>query len=228
MTDAARKRGRPRAYDPERALARARWVFWDVGYASSSLDELGAAMSMNRPSLYGAFGDKEALYLKTLEGYRDRSLAALQEALDPDRPLRACLAAVYAKSIEIYLAGERGARGCYLIGTATSESVEHPAVRRILRESLRDFDSAIEDRLRLAAARGELPPQADPEALARLASAVMHSLAVRARAGEPRGTLEAIARSAVEVIRGAEKAGGARNKMNHRDTETRRRHRGSE
>ena len=95
MTNAPRKRGRPRAYDPDQALERARNVFWDEGYASSSLDELGAAMSMNRPSLYGAFGDKEALYLRTLEGYRQESLALLRTKLDPARPLRECRGAGY-------------------------------------------------------------------------------------------------------------------------------------
>jgi len=210
MSDEPKRRGRPRAYDPERALTRARRVFWDEGYAASSLDALGAAMAMNRPSLYGAFGDKEALYLKTLEGYRDRSLEALRGALDPARPLRACLASVYAKSIEIYLAGEHGARGCYLIGTATSESVRQPAVRRILRESLHDFERAIADRLRLAVEKGELARRADVTALSRLASAVMHSLAVRARAGEQRSTLEAIARSGVDMICGPEKRGRER------------------
>ena len=66
----ARKRGRPRGYEPDAALSRARAAFWDAGYAATSLDALSAATGMNRPSLYGAFGDKRALYLKTLEGYR--------------------------------------------------------------------------------------------------------------------------------------------------------------
>ena len=62
MTDPPKRMGRPRTYDRDTALEQARQVFWDAGYASSSLDALGAAMAMSRPSLYGAFGDKEALY----------------------------------------------------------------------------------------------------------------------------------------------------------------------
>jgi AcrR family transcriptional regulator len=200
MVDEPRKRGRPPAYDADRALSGARDVFWDTGYAASSLDELSAAMAMNRPSVYGAFGDKEALYLKTLERYRDDGLAALHEALDPKRPLREGLEAVYAKSIDIYLGGLNAARGCFLIGTATAEAVSRTAVRDILRSSLQAFDSVIEDRLKLAVDRGELSPQADPAALALSASAIMHSLAVRARAGEPRSALEALARSGVALI----------------------------
>lgn len=206
MTHTPKRRGRPRAYDPDLVLDRARDVFWDAGYASSSLDELAAAMSMNRPSLYGAFGDKEALYLKTLERYRDESLAALREALDPARPLRECLRTVYAKSLEIYLAGDSAARGCFLIGTATTEAVLHPAVRDVLGASLRAFDRAIEGRLRIAVERGELGRQVDVTALARLSSAIMHSLALRARAGERRATLEAFAQSGLDMICGRETA----------------------
>ena len=157
-------------------------------------------MAMNRPSVYGAFGDKEALYLKTLERYRDDSLAALRAALDPARTLQDGLATVYAKSIEIYLGGLNAARGCFLIGTATAEAVSRAAVRDILRGSLQAFDGAIADRLKLAVERGELGPQADPSALALAASAIMHSLAVRARAGESRQELEALARAGVALI----------------------------
>ncbi len=199
MTD-EKKRGRPRAYDPELALRHARDVFWNAGFAGSSLDQLSEATAMNRPSLYAAFGDKEALYLKTLENYRVQSRAALAKALAADRPLKEGIAAVYAIAINFYLAGQQGARGCYLIGTASSQAVLRPAVRDLLRESLDDFDKVIEDRIRLGIERGEARADADPVALARLASAVMHSLAIRARAGEDRPTLEAMAKSGLEMI----------------------------
>jgi AcrR family transcriptional regulator len=201
MTDRPKKRGRPPAYDPDIALASARDVFWSAGYEASSLDDLSAAMAMNRPSVYGAFGDKEALYLKTLARYRDDSVVAMQDALDPAKPLREGLARVYAKAIDTYLAGLR-ARGCFLIGTATTEAVGKADVRDVLRDSLQAFDHVIEDRLRLAVRQGELAPKADPAAVAVIASAIMHSLAVRARAGEPRKALEALARTGIDLICG--------------------------
>ena len=61
------KRGRPRAYDPDAALKAARDVFWVKGYAATSLDDIAEATGMNRPSLYAAFGDKEAIYLAALK-----------------------------------------------------------------------------------------------------------------------------------------------------------------
>lgn len=200
MSDTPRRRGRPPAYDPDKALAGARDVFWSAGYEATSLDDLSAAMAMNRPSVYGAFGDKEALYLSTLERYRDESLVAMHAALDPARPLRDGLATVYRKAIDTYVTGANAARGCFLIGTATTEAVGRTAVRGMLRGSLQAFDAVIAERLKLAVARGELGPKADPAALALIASAIMHSLAVRARAGEPRKALEALARAGVALI----------------------------
>jgi AcrR family transcriptional regulator len=203
LADTAKKRGRPRAYDPDLALERARDVFWDGGFAASSLDDLGEAMSMTRPSLYLAFGDKEQLYLKTLERYRDESLAGLRNALDPDRPLSECLRLVYASALSTYMAGASGARGCLLIGTAATESVSNAQVREVLGASLIAFDKAFEDRFRIAQARGELNPNMDVTALSRMASAVLHTLAVRARAGEPAAALEAIAEAGVRMICGS-------------------------
>lgn len=163
---------------------------------------MSVATKLNRPSLYGAFGDKEDLYLDTLEGYREDSLDILFEALNPALPLRENLACVYAEALKIYLHGETAARGCFLIGTATAEAIQHDRVREVLRRSLNEFDDAIKERVELAIERGELPAETNAATLAKLASAVMHSLAVRARAGDTRETLEAIARSGVDFICG--------------------------
>ena len=98
--DAPKRRGRPRAYDPKTALARAAETFWKAGYAGTSLDDLAAATGMNRPSLYAAFGDKRELYLKTLEHYRDEYRALAREALADDPTLRVFLKRFYDTALE--------------------------------------------------------------------------------------------------------------------------------
>jgi AcrR family transcriptional regulator len=194
------RRGRPIEYDPETALTSARDVFWATGFAASSLDALSEATGMNRPSLAGAFGDKEALYVATLGQYRDRSIVTLTEKLSGDEPLRKELARVYATATDIYLSAKDGARGCFLIGTATVEAVHRPAVRSVLLESLTAFNAIIEKRIAKAIADGEIDRKTDTKALASIASAVLHSLAVRARAGESRKALDALAKTAVDLI----------------------------
>src|SRR5436190_11439952 len=122
-----KRRGRPRAYDPQAALARAADVFWKAGYAGTSLDDLVAATGMNRPSLYAAFGDKRDLYLKTLDYYRDEGHALARDALAGDPSLPVFLKRFYGKALDLYLA--KGWRGCYSIGTATTVAAVDDEVR---------------------------------------------------------------------------------------------------
>lgn len=201
------KRGRPRSYDPDTALAQAMAVFWDAGYAGTSLDDISEGTGLNRPSLYSAFGDKRALYLKTLRGYRDRGSEAINEAFGHHEPLRAALRRIYERAVALYLSGESGARGCFLIGTAVTEAVLDPEVRTTLREALREFDVLFEKRIRRASEDGELQRDADPVALARVASAILHTLAIRSRAGEPRKVLDATIAAGLDAICGRGKPG---------------------
>src|SRR5262249_5969886 len=194
------RRGRPRAYDPQVALRRATDAFWDGGFSGTSLDDLSARTGMNRPSLYAAFGDKQALYLKTLASYQAGRRAASRAALASNLPLRDALRAIYERMIERFLGGERGARGCYLLGTAVTEAVANPKVREMVAESVQEIDKVFRIAFAAAQARGELGKQTDPHTLAPLASAVVHTLALRARAGQSRAVLRAVADSAVEVL----------------------------
>ena len=196
------KRGRPLSYDPDTALAQAMAVFWDAGYAGTSLDDITAGTGLNRPSLYGAFGDKRALYLRTLERYRSFGRDAMGEALSRDVPLREALRRVYQRALSLYLSGDSGARGCFLIGTAVTESVADPDVRKLLRDALHDFDRAFEARIRQARDDGELARDADTAGLARMASAALHTLAIRSRAGESRKALEATIEAALDLLCG--------------------------
>lgn len=201
--EAPKRLGRPRAYDPQTALRRAMDGFWKRGYAGTSLDELCTETGMNRPSLYAAFGDKHTLYLKALAQYWQLSLLAMRDALaDSDHSLSEALMRVYDGQLEIYFSSENLPRGCFVIGTAITEAVEDLEIRSSLAEGLRKLDADFEARFRLAHERGELQGDADPSALAVLASALLHTLAIRARAGVPRAELRRIARKGVNVICG--------------------------
>jgi AcrR family transcriptional regulator len=197
-----KRRGRPPAYDAEVALKRATDAFWKTGYAGTSLDQITAATGMNKPSLYAAFGDKHALYLETLARYWAFAVAAMRKPLAEDLALDEALLRVYDGALSIYFSGDGRARGCFMIGTAVTEAVEDRAIRTSIAAALQAFDQAFEARFRAAREKGELKDDADPEALAALATATMHTIAVRARAGAPRAALKELARKAVRVLCG--------------------------
>ena len=155
---------------------------------------------MNRPSLYGAFGDKRELYIKSYEAYRDRARARMGEVFGADMPLRPMLERIYSIALDMYLSGKDGPRGCFTVMTATSEAVFDPAIREMVLSGLVEVDRFFARIFKRAQERGELPASADPQVLAQLASATLHTIAVRARAKVPRAELDAIVKGALDVM----------------------------
>jgi AcrR family transcriptional regulator len=200
---APKRRGRPRAYQPDIALGKALDLFRNDGFAATSLDDLSAATGMNRPSLYGAFGDKRELYIKAYQRYRADAAAAMIDIFKAQLPIRRRLERIFAVALDIYLSGEAGPRGCFTVMTAASEAISDPEIRAMVLEGLSELDKAFAACFRLAREKGELPASADPLVLAQLASATIHTIAIRARARVPRKQLEAIVNGAIDVICGA-------------------------
>ena len=195
-----KRRGRPRAYQPEVALGKALDLFRKDGFAATSLDDLSAATGMNRPSLYGAFGDKRELFIKSYRRYRDDARTAMGDIFRNELPVRKRLERIYAVALDIYLSGESGPRGCFTVMTAASEAVHDHEIRALVLEGLAELDKAFAACFRVAKEKGELPESADPVVLAQLASATIHTIAIRARAQVPRKELEAIVKGAIEVM----------------------------
>jgi AcrR family transcriptional regulator len=200
---APRRRGRPRTYEPEVALGKALDLFRKEGFAATSLDDLSAATGMNRPSLYGAFGDKRELYIKSYQRYREDARAAMAGIFRDELPIRQRLARIYAVALDIYLSGDAGPRGCFTVMTAASEAVSDPDIRAMVLEGFAELDKAFAACFRRAKEKGELPAGADPAVLAQIASATIHTIAIRARARTPRNELEAIVNGALDVMLGA-------------------------
>ena len=186
-----KRRGRPRAYDPEVALAKATEIFWTQGFAGASLDDLSAATGMNRPSLYGAFGDKQTLFKSALDRYMDSSRAAMTEAFRGGGSLREILTRIYHTALGFYLSDDLGGRGCFLASAGLGQALVDDEVRQTVADGLHELDRAVEGLMQRRQAKGELPSTTDPIALGRVASMMMNALSVRARAGETREQLEA-------------------------------------
>jgi TetR/AcrR family transcriptional regulator, copper-responsive repressor len=198
-----KRRGRPRAYEPDVALGKALDLFRTQGFAATSLDDLSEATGMNRPSLYGAFGDKRELYIKSYQRYREEARASMVEIFRQEMPVRRRLERIFASALNIYLSGETGPRGCFTVVTAASEAVGDPDIRAMVLDGLTELDKAFANCFRRAKEKGELPENADPAVLAQLASATVHSIAIRSRARVPRKELEAIVKGAIDMMVGA-------------------------
>ena len=192
-------RGRPRQFDEDAALMAAMQLFWRQGLAATSLDDLAGAMAMNRPSIYNAFGDKEAIYRRALTRFCAQMDQGLATTLGESNDLRSGLLAFFDEAIEVYCSGEQ-ALGCLMICTAPTEAITRTDVGDDLRGLIGRLDRTLAYYLKAARDRSELSDQVDVKLAAKLLQATLQSLALRARAGESRRSLKALARYAVATI----------------------------
>src|SRR5258707_14971066 len=137
---APKRRGRPRAYQPEIALGKALDLFRKGGFAATSLDDLSAATGMNRPSLYGAFGAKRELYIKAYQPPRADAAAAMIDIFRDQQPIRQRLQRIFAVALDIYLSGDAGPRGCFPVMPAASEAISDPVIRGMVLEGFSELD----------------------------------------------------------------------------------------
>ena len=180
--------GRPRAFDPERALDAALRVFWEKGYEGTSLADLTAAMGINKPSLYATFGDKAELFRKVVDHYMRRQSTVWDEAFR--LPTAKASVACILNSVAAALTNGKNPRGCLLVQAALSCGDEADCIKKELAARRADGDSLIRARLLRAQADGELPRDVDAAALSRFFSTVLRGMSVEASAGATRAQLQ--------------------------------------
>lgn len=192
-------RGRPRKFDTDTVMRRARDTFWRHGYAGTSMDQLAAATGLHKPSLYGAFGDKRQLYLEALNRYLREAWAALDLALrEPD--LWQGLNMLTEGEIALYTR-DPDAAGCFMLSTALPVAGGDDEILAIVRSAMEAFDELLEQRFERAIAAGDIPADADVPGLVRLLATSHNDLSVRARAGYAPEQLRAMAAETVRLAK---------------------------
>ena len=201
MIEKSRSRGRPRSYDPDAVLDRAAQLFWASGFSATSLDDLSAAMGMGRPSIYNAFGDKEALFLRALQRYRDTVALTPLRALEAEDSIRQGLEAFFRQFVA-YTTADRSHLGCLLGNVAPITDL--PDVQRFVKTGLAAFEAQIAAHLSAAVGRGELPPDYPTQLGARRAVNAGLAISARARYGTPREELLDDAEDATSSVLGVQ------------------------
>jgi len=184
-------KGRPREFDADEALCKALRVFREKGYEGASLLDLTRAMGINRPSLYAAFGNKEALFRKAVDRYVDERGAFLRQALD-EPTARGAVERILRGTADA-LTEPRTPRGCLLVQGALSCTDEAQPIRKELASRRDATELALRRRLERAAAEGDLPKGAAPTDLARYVATVLQGMSVQASGGATRPELRRLA-----------------------------------
>jgi AcrR family transcriptional regulator len=190
------ERGRPRGFDRDAALDAATKLFWRKGYSATSIADLCAAMEIASPSLYAAFGSKEALYAEAIGHYVKNYDAPIWGRLDAEgQSVRTAIEEWLMASAAILPATDRPG-GCMVTLSAVGDDRASELSDLLVQgraESLR----RIEARLDRAVAEGELSASLDLKGIARFYVGVHQGMSIQARDGAIRADLETMARSAM-------------------------------
>ncbi len=183
-------RGRPRQFDKVKALDIALKLFWTHGYEGTSVALLAKRIGVNVPSLYSAFGNKEALFLEAVKFYSEENGGFYHEAF---RKKTAREVAKYILEHEVKLVTMPDApEGCLMIQGALVTSPESDNIRQMMTDMRRTAETWMEQRFQQAKDEGDLPKDANPAALACYIMALNSGIAVQAKSGVSKKELQNI------------------------------------
>jgi AcrR family transcriptional regulator len=177
----AATKGRPREFCTDKALAAALRVFWSKGYEGASMADLTEAMGITKPSLYAAFGNKEALFAKALDLYEAEKLAYTRTALSA--PTARGIAETVLRGALATVTGQNEPHGCMSVISTMACGAEAAPIKAAVMERRASSQAAIVARFERAKEEGDLPAHVDPEALCGYLFAIVQGLAVQAGSG---------------------------------------------
>jgi AcrR family transcriptional regulator len=189
--------GRHREFDVEKVLDAALCVFWRKGYEGASYSDLTEAAGVERPALYSAFGNKEALFRRVLDRYAERFMDFIPVALQQPTS-REVAAHMLHGSVDLNTRFPEQT-GCLGINGAVAGSDDSEPIRQALIDFRATGEAQLRERFERAKAEGDLPETARPDALAAFLTAVVHGMAVQAKSGFSREMLTAVADQALST-----------------------------
>ncbi|CAI0755252.1 Bacterial regulatory proteins, tetR family [Serratia quinivorans] len=191
--------GRPREFDREQALLKARDLFWRQGYEGTSMSDLVAELGIASARIYKAFGSKELLFREAIASYENHEGGFADRAFSEESSVRVAIKRLLDDAVALYSRTDLP-QGCMVVSSAASVSDENSGIKDWLAEHRLQRTQGMIDRLQTAVATGELPPETDADALGDYFAAFLHGLSVQARDGVSRARLEAAVKIALSAL----------------------------
>jgi TetR/AcrR family transcriptional repressor of nem operon len=188
---------RPRGFDEDAVLGAATDLFWQNGYAATSVRALGTAMGLGLPSLYNAFGDKHGLFTRCLDRYLDGTMRARIRRLEGSPAPRTAIAIFLEEVVARSIADPRG---CFLVNAALEVAPHDAKVRATIAGRLAELEDFFLRAVRAGQADGSIASEHPAEDLARLLVTTVMGLRVLARLGPEAAALRGAVRQAIAAL----------------------------
>lgn len=191
--------GRPREFDREQALVKARDLFWRQGYEGTSMSDLVAELGIASARIYKAFGSKELLFREAIACYESHEGGFADRAFSEESRVHTAIKRMLYDAVALYSRAGLP-QGCMVVSSAASVSDENADIKTWLAEHRRLRTQGIIERLQTAVTAGELPADTDVESLGDYFAVFLHGLSVQARDGVSRARLDAAVKIALSPL----------------------------
>jgi len=186
-------------FDEERVLDRAVDCFWKHGYGATTVRDLADAMQIGGASLYNAYGDKRALFGRSLERYANRSMrdriARMEAEHRPKEAIRAFIAEIVDRSLK-----DPDRKGCLLINSALDVAPHDTEIGKVVAGYLDELRAFFRRNIEAAQRVGQVPRSVDAEEVSGHLLGVLAGVRVLARTGARRKVLESVVRPALALL----------------------------
>ncbi|PEQ92409.1 TetR/AcrR family transcriptional regulator [Bacillus cereus] len=156
---------RLREFDEEKALDAAMQLFWEKGYAATSLSDLTAKMEIQKPSLYSAFGDKEGLFEVALRRYTNLHAANIRTKLQNEQSVKEAIRMFFENLVEEEYKKEFS-KGCFCINTMVELAPHNEKFEVLTREHQMYLAVIFQEFIMKGIRSGELQSDLNAKALA--------------------------------------------------------------
>ncbi len=126
--------GRNRKFNEEDSLMKAKELFWTKGYEATTLDDLLEVMLIKKSSFYNTYGNKQALFLRTIQLHDEQSFSQFSKMLNKADDKIALLKSLFLSFAET--SEPEDARGCYAGNIIVEMNTTHTSLTNLAKEYL--------------------------------------------------------------------------------------------
>lgn len=191
--------GRPRSFDKDDALKKAMYVFWEKGYEGTTMADLIQSIGMKAPSIYAAFGNKDAIFKEVVQSYLPIVVNGQLKALNSSPKIYDAVEATLKACVSLYT-GKDNPHTCLVMTGAINTAPEHSEHVETLRALREDYKAAWKKRFEMAKTDRQLTDKAKPSELAEYFTTLIQGMTIKAKDGATEDELSSTSKLALKTL----------------------------